>query len=119
MRVCMIVRNACVRDARVLREAATVASAGHEVTVIATYEPGLERIEKRDGFEIRRVDPVPEWVRRLARRPVIPPSSDPSMVQPALTRRPPLLLVVRDVIVTRQLAKAALSAPADVYHAHD
>ena len=120
----MIVRNPAVRDPRVLREAATLAAAGHEVTIIATAQPGVAAEESRDGFAIRRVEPVPAWLRRIARRPAVPlqaaddaPADVPSGGGPA--RRPQLAVAVRDAIVTRQLTAAALRTPADAYHAHD
>ena len=127
MRVCMIVRNPAVRDPRVLREAATLAAAGHEVRIIATAQTGVPARESRDGFSIERVEPVPRWLRRLARRPAIPPqSADESAGTgtaggsgPATARRPQLAVAVRDRIVTQQLVRAALRTPADVYHAHD
>ena len=54
----MFVLNPCRMDARVLREAATLAAAGHDVAVIArtdeAYAAAGER-EARDGFEIVRV----------------------------------------------------------------
>jgi glycosyltransferase involved in cell wall biosynthesis len=125
MRVCMIVRNPCVRDPRVLREARTLASAGYDVVVIATTQPGVPADEERDGFRIHRVDPVPAWVSRLARRPAVPLQSADDAAgaggsgSGSSTRRPSLVVAIRDVIVTRQLTKAALSMRADVYHAHD
>ncbi|HET9436061.1 MAG TPA: glycosyltransferase [Candidatus Limnocylindrales bacterium] len=65
-RVVMFVLNDVRRDARVLREAATLVSAGHEVTVIGRPTDTasiVEERETRDGFEIRRV-PVPGRFRR-------------------------------------------------------
>jgi glycosyltransferase involved in cell wall biosynthesis len=120
MRVCMIVRNPCVRDARVLREAATLASADNDVTVLATAEPGVPNREERDGFRIVRIEPVPRIVRRISGRAPIPTqqanaprtSSDPK-------GRPPLFVTARDLIVTRELTRAALAIPSDAYHAHD
>ncbi len=60
-RVTMFVFNDCRNDARVLREAATLAGAGHTVTIMARpsdrASQEIER-EERDGFEIVRV-PVP------------------------------------------------------------
>lgn len=54
----MYVQNDATHDSRVLREAATVAGAGHTVTVMATTrspnEPDGSR-EERDGFAIVRV----------------------------------------------------------------
>ena len=55
-RVTMIVHNALEFDPRVEREAAALARAGYEVTVIGTWEPDrTERVEQRNGFTIRRV----------------------------------------------------------------
>jgi hypothetical protein len=62
----MFVLNDVRRDARVLREAGTLAGAGHEVTVIGRpLDPAstIEERETRDGFEIRRV-PIPGRFRR-------------------------------------------------------
>ncbi len=73
-RVVMFVLNDCRNDARVLREAATLAGAGHEVTIVArTTDPyaAAGSAGAADGFGILRV-PVAagalRWV-LLARRP--------------------------------------------------
>lgn len=135
MRICMIVRNPCVRDPRVLKEAASLARAGHNVVIIATAERGAAAREERDGFEIRRVEPVPSWVRRVTRRSPVPThaadeaskagNAQPAQPAPsaagarAAERRPFALVTARDIMVTRQLTAAALATPADAYHAHD
>jgi glycogen(starch) synthase len=115
MRICMLVRNSCTRDARVLREAAALAEAGHSVRVVAMREAGTPTTESRDGFSIERIFPVP-----FVRRPVIPPSS-PGDQQPSRTpaRRSPTLYGARDRLVSLNLTRAALRIRADVYHAHD
>jgi glycosyltransferase involved in cell wall biosynthesis len=94
VRVCMLVRNDCRTDYRVLKEAGSLARAGLEVTVVAvnTYGP-LER-EERDGFRIIRV-PV-TWSK--------------SKVIKGLNLFP--RAIWRMVSVAKQIA-------ADVYHAHD
>lgn len=111
-----------LRDARVQREASTVARAGHDVTVIATMEPGLPAREERDGFRIVRVEPVPAWVRRLSGRAPIPtqqaePTAPKTSSDPK--GRPLPLVAFRDFLVTRQMTRAAQAIPADLYHAHD
>lgn len=58
MRVVMYVRNDVRRDSRVLREARTLAAAGHQVTVVALASGGVEEREERDGFAIVRL-PAP------------------------------------------------------------
>jgi glycosyltransferase involved in cell wall biosynthesis len=58
----MFVFNDCRTDARVLREAASLAAAGHRVTIIAGPTDPSTSVgdrEERDGFEIVRV-PVPQ-----------------------------------------------------------
>lgn len=62
----MFVFNDCRTDARVLREAATLVAAGHEVTIMARPTDSAARVgdrERRDGFEIVRV-PIPHAWRR-------------------------------------------------------
>src|SRR5919106_2061803 len=124
MRVCMIVRNPCVRDARVLKEAKTLADAGHQLVIIAIAESGVPDREERDGFRIRRVEALPIWAKRALRlpvivrrgwdrRPVVGGAASPG------AKRPALQVALRDWIVTRELTNAALATPADVYHAHD
>ena len=65
-RVVMFVYNDCKTDARVLREAAALVAAGHEVTIMARpSNPASQETEReaRDGFEIVRV-PIPKRHRR-------------------------------------------------------
>ena len=68
-RVVMFVLNDCRTDARVLREAGSLAAAGHAVTIMARpsdlSDQRLEH-ELRNGFEITRV-PVPLRLRQRVR----------------------------------------------------
>ena len=60
-RVAMYVFNDVRTDARVLREAATLAAAGHRVTIVARHDdPATPFREQRSGFEIVRIA-VPLW----------------------------------------------------------
>ena len=62
----MFVYNDCRTDARVLREAAALAAAGHSVTIMARPSNAASREmerEARDGFEIVRI-PIPHGWRR-------------------------------------------------------
>ena len=94
MRICMLVRNDCRTDYRVLKEARSLAHVGFVVTVVAvnTYGP-LER-EERDGFLIVRV-PVERACSRLVR--------GFNLLPRAIWR----------------MAAAARETRAAVYHAHD
>lgn len=53
--VCMFVYNSCRTDARVLKEAASLAAAGHRVQVVALLDSSTEPRKERDGFTIVRV----------------------------------------------------------------
>jgi len=60
-RVAMYVFNDVRTDARVLREAATLAAAGHEVTIVARHDdPATPARERQSGFDIVRIA-VPLW----------------------------------------------------------
>ncbi len=66
LRVVMFVYNDVSRDSRVLREAASLAAAGHTVTVIGRPRSANERQitrRERDGFEIVLVPMPHEWRR--------------------------------------------------------
>ena len=121
----MFVRNDVTVDARVLKEAATLTAAGHDVTIVGTARPGApHRVEResRDGFVIVRV-PLPRWRRwwRWLRAP--------SRLVSWLRRRdarPGERMDVLDWVAmwrfgTLGWAKAAAKAAgaADVYHGHD
>lgn len=61
----MFVYNRCTTDARVLKEARTLAAAGHGVRVIAVLDETTEPREERDGFRIVRIDRNPLHYRLL------------------------------------------------------
>jgi glycogen(starch) synthase len=121
----MFVRNDVTVDARVLKEAATLHEAGHEVTIVGRTRPGtphaVER-EARSGFEIVRV-PMPRWRRwwRWLRAP--------SRLWSVIRRRgaaPGERMDALDWLAMWQVgtlgwarAAAREGGPADVYHGHD
>ena len=94
VRVCMLVRNDCRTDQRVLKEAASVARAGYAVTVIALNIYGPYEKEDRKEFQILRV-PVERSRSRLVRG---------------------INLLPRAIL---RMAQAAADLQADIYHAHD
>ena len=55
----MLVYNSCVRDARVLKEATTLAADGHVVTIIAVKDAQTALHEQRDAFRIVRIERDP------------------------------------------------------------
>jgi glycosyltransferase involved in cell wall biosynthesis len=94
MRVVAYVINDVTTDSRVLREAGSLASAGHEVTIMGASrskdEPPGSR-EERDGFTIVRV-PVPRgatWWTRFVRIPWRSAESAGRDIVDALRVRPP------------------------------
>src|SRR4051794_41060630 len=58
-RIAMLVYNNCTTDARVIKEAGSLAAAGCDVSVIAVLDRTTEPWERRDGFEIVRIDRNP------------------------------------------------------------
>jgi glycogen(starch) synthase len=66
-RVCMFVHNALLHDSRVEREAAALAAAGYDVRVVAARGAGTPARERRDGFDVERVDSDPTPTRAVRR----------------------------------------------------
>jgi glycosyltransferase involved in cell wall biosynthesis len=133
-RVVMFVLNDCRTDVRVLREAETLASAGHDVTVIARPsdpDAGVGDREERVRFTIVRVPITTGRFRRRAlsffRRAI--PRRTPSFQGGSPIRRPPPGLGMREGFVelarwrwsylSWARAAAAQAGAADVYHGHD
>jgi glycosyltransferase involved in cell wall biosynthesis len=65
MRIDMFVYNRCTTDARVLKEAGSLAAAGHDVRIVAVLDDTTETAERRDGFRIVRIDRNPIHYRAL------------------------------------------------------
>ena len=127
----MFVLTDCRSDARVIREAATLAAAGHQVTVMARpTDPaaGAGDVEIRDGFEIRRV-PIPGRIRRAVirrrRAPAATGGAAASESDAGTGRRQGFLDGVRWLLRWRfgamawAAAAARLAPDADVWHGHD
>ena len=55
MRIAMLLLSNFTHDARVHKEAKTLAAAGHNVVVYALWEAGLPRQEERSGYRIQRI----------------------------------------------------------------
>jgi len=70
-RVAMLLPNPFTHDARVEREARTLAEAGHEVRVFCLAGPGLADEETRDGYRLRRVA-GPGWLSWTGPRRAVP-----------------------------------------------
>lgn len=54
-RIVMVVLNNLLHDARVLREATSLAKEGYQLTIIAMHDEDLKNNEKKNGFNIKRV----------------------------------------------------------------
>jgi glycosyltransferase involved in cell wall biosynthesis len=125
VKVAMFVYADVTHDARVLREAGSLAAAGHEVTVVA--RPRADGTgggpERRDGFTIVRV-PIPDGWRlpwrilglpaRLAAR-LVDRIRGGRSAEETLT----WLVLWRFAILGWARVAAAAAGPADVYHGHD
>jgi glycosyltransferase involved in cell wall biosynthesis len=112
MRIDMFVYNRCTTDARVLKEARTLADAGHRVRIVAVLDETTAAKEEREGFRIVRIDRNPIHYRllratrigsRLWRRPVAALGSALSRSRPGRVRGlarlalAPLVLLERGV----------------------
>jgi glycosyltransferase involved in cell wall biosynthesis len=121
-RVAMIVWNEFRNDARVLKEAQTLQSNGHEVTVFALYTPGLTPNKEtlKSGIKVRRVARSPLWKLRR-RRKVLP--ADPALdAEPNERRVGPARQFARFVLrvwTHAQLLARIVAARPQAVHAHD
>lgn len=127
-RVTMVVWNSFEHDARVLKEAQTLARSGHEVTVAALQldpaTPAEEILE--DRLRVVRV----RYLRgRREGAPARPPQSDRDDAAPQSaratglrgiwTRLAPLEVIARRGIGMGRLLRRMLGSRPDVVHAHD
>jgi glycosyltransferase involved in cell wall biosynthesis len=55
MNITLLLLNPFTNDARVHKEAKTLASNGHKVTVVALWQKGLKQHEEQDGYNIIRL----------------------------------------------------------------
>ena len=71
MNISMLVLNNFTNDARVHKEAVTLASVGHTVTVVALWQPGLARTEHLAGYRVIRLRlHFRSWQNRLLSPPI-------------------------------------------------
>src|SRR5438445_9326483 len=111
MRIGMLLRNPFTRDARVLREARTLARAGHDVIVLAVQGSGLPKREERDGFTI---------VRAIAGGPLAGPTIAGAGGHAMRSLpRPAAAVWIRDVLLARTYARPARSYPDEGQHSQD
>lgn len=120
-KVCMTVWNDFLNDARVMKEAETLQSAGHQVTVFALHTPG--RTSKRQtlasGVKVVRVDRSPLSGLRdrmgLLRGPAAGAPADQAK---ASRSRTVLRVVTRGLAHNSWVLRIVATRP-DVIHAHD
>ncbi len=69
----MFVFNNCANDARVLKEAKTLAEAGHEVEIVAFLDKKTVASEEKNGFRIRRLklNPIHLRIIRFFGNPIL------------------------------------------------
>jgi glycosyltransferase involved in cell wall biosynthesis len=104
VRIDMFVYNRCTTDARVLKEAATLTGAGHQVRIVAVLDATTVPREERDGFQIVRIDRDPIHYRLLRasrqagllwRRPVSAMAQEGSPARAVAVAAAPLALLAR------------------------
>jgi glycosyltransferase involved in cell wall biosynthesis len=128
----MFVHNAMSHDARVEREAAALAAAGYDVRVVAALGAGTPPRERRDGFEIERVDSDPAPTRAVRRAVAAGGRGGDigTVAAPLRGGRPGVRGAVERLALrahlaaelaryVRRAAAAAGRAPAQVWMAHD
>jgi len=96
MNITMLVLNAFTHDARVHKEAKTLAASGHNVLVLALHRPGLAEDEQRDGYRVARV-----------------------VLQSRRWRGGRLAPLAKYLEFMSKVARITRLRPADVYHSHD
>jgi glycosyltransferase involved in cell wall biosynthesis len=71
MNICLLVLNNFTTDARVHKEASTLAAAGHHVYVVALWEHGLAQTEQQSGYTIFRIQlKSRSWKNKLLSPPI-------------------------------------------------
>jgi glycosyltransferase involved in cell wall biosynthesis len=96
LNISMLVLNTFINDARVHKEASTLASAGYTVNVIALWQPGLDKVENRSGYSVFR---VPLSSRALQNRLLSP--------------------LIKYIEYAWRVWKLSYRIPAHIYHAND
>ncbi|MFC2013066.1 glycosyltransferase family 4 protein [Chloroflexota bacterium] len=145
MKVWMFVFNNCKYDARVLREAKTLAEDGHDVKIAAILDQDTEPAEERDGFRIIRVNRLPIDVSAAHNegKHISPDNNTTAILfrlfyQPLRRRihlayfwaknnlhgllRIPLIVIYRSLSFFKYYRNSwelVRKEPADVYHCHD
>ena len=118
-RISMIVWNEFTNDARVLKEAQTLSSAGHHVSVHALHTPGVTLLREtlQDGISVIRVPRSPLW---KFRKSTVPGKVD-AIGKPAarlgLLRF--FLRIIARLWTHFYLLLGMLRAKPDVIHCHD
>lgn len=111
----MLLRNAFTRDARVLREARSLAAAGHEVTVVAIRVGDLPREEHVDGFRVLRAVEAKPWMGPT----ILGTGATTSEEATHRSGAKGIAVTVRDRALEPLFRRAAGEIPADAIHAHD
>jgi len=129
-RVCMLVWNEFLHDARVTKEAETLVKAGYQVTVLALHVPEKTLVTEThpSGFRVIRVSrPVLFFLRRLKGTwQKKTTSSTTSESQGTPVDKPtfsgqirPLIEPMMRFLTHLRLIKTAVDLKAHIYHAHD
>ena len=123
-RVTMLVWNEFVNDARVLKEAQTLAKAGHEVIVHALHTPGKTQVTEvlEPRVRVVRVARSPFWrLRGKGRQQVQSSSAQTEQEQVVKSLKPhrQLLRLVARSFTHLGLCWRLLRSGADAVHAHD
>ncbi len=133
----MYVKNSFEYDARVTKEAASLAAAGHDVTVVAIHVPGVtaRRETVLSGIEVVRVTRVHDRIARLMPASTVTPGAGrpegprrrrgagARALRTMLWRAEPVLgwplRALNTLVLNARFIRAGLNTRAAVFHAHD
>ena len=116
LRIAMLVGNPGSTDARVRKEAESLASAGHAVTIFGLAARGLPAQEIINGVTYQRCR---EWHRRGAAGPVTDGACTPVKRNFVSTIRHFISPFVHHELLAMTFVEAAVLARPDIVHAHD
>ncbi len=133
----MYVKNSFEYDARVTKEAASLAAAGHDVTVVAIHLPGVtaRRETALSGVDVVRVTRLHDRIARLMPASTVAPGAGrpagprrrggagARALRTVLWRAEPVLgwplRALNTLVLNARFVRAGLDTRAEVFHAHD
>src|SRR5581483_7837476 len=115
MRIALLLHKSVEFNSRVRREAAALAAAGHDITVLELAQ--VEAAEL-DGFKRRSASP-PGWIRRLLPAALYRPAMLAWFVRGLIALRPEAIHAYDAAMLLPGIAGARITGAALVYDSHE